>query len=136
MSTIEQDELDGASRDLEKSDLDELTKFAMKRSLKVSSNAIDPKPGEDPIKTLALAHATLAVGMSHFMIGSRKHGTEIVKKAVSEHIVQCNNRLSNIANMSWGTVLKQIALRSPYAVALVAVVFILKGYGDKLLSLS
>lgn len=135
MSTIEQEELDGASHDLEKSELDKLTKFAMKRSLRVSSDAIDPKGSEDPIKALAQAHATLAIAISQFMIGSRQYAVEIAMKAVSEHIQQCNGRVQGVSNMTWGTVFKQMALKSPYAFAFIAGVAILKGSFSQLIPL-
>ena len=131
ISDIDREQFRRATDRLKASELDALTQESSYDAL-TAAEAMLVEPSDH---NTATAVAKLTLFLAHFASGSPKAAANAATKAVDEHEKNCAFKNTNIAAMPWSGVLKMMALKAPYAFAIIAGVAILSGYAEKILVL-
>lgn len=141
MNDADREEILHLKQELEESGVDPVSRLRGHRALVLSAEAANGcKTAEERgLRTAEAIHA-LSVLLVGFIAGAPKSTENAARKAVADCPMRASHSpgsgvsaADGLSGASWATVAKMAALRSPMALAAVAVALILRGFGSVLI---
>lgn len=147
MDLSEKDDVNVATDKLEKSKVDSLTMTQFRKTMLLAGMAVDENRPEEKAQLSARALLAQSVAIAHFAAESPTFAESAAERVahkvgamlVSAHADDCERkRQARIQSdrpddVPWSVILKRMAMRAPYAVAMIVVALVLRGYGGKII---
>jgi hypothetical protein len=147
MDLSEKDDVNVATEKLEKSKVDSLTMTQFRKTMLLAGMAVDELDPDKKAQLSARALLAQSVAIAHFAAESPTFAESAAERAahkvgsmlVAAHVDDCERKRQAKAqvvtpdDVPWSVIWKRMALKSPYAVAMIMVALVLRGYGGKII---